>query len=265
MMPGGAGLAKTINQLADATVSYEDKVASLQLAFDKMRASQDKNKTGGQAQAEGMIKLLDQVDKFNQGLSDQVEGLDQNERALRKFTEAAAGLGLSADELASFNKILDETRGLMAELDEKAKGKKVEAEAAARQKELEDRVKRLVEQTRTPLEKYESTIGDLNELYSQGAITWDVYGRAVQKAREELERFDKTAKGATGAALARELDLRYVGLAGFNLNESQATPAVAETRTETAQLSELQLQTKELKVMVRFLADIALRGLSTLS
>ena len=47
--------------------------------------------------------------------------------------------------------------------------------------------------TRTPLEKYESRIDELSDLLNAGAIEWDVYGRAVRQAREQLEQASKAA------------------------------------------------------------------------
>jgi hypothetical protein len=43
-------------------------------------------------------------------------------------------------------------------------------------------------ETRTPMEQYESKIGKLSDLLNDGAINWDTYGRAVRSAREQLEK-----------------------------------------------------------------------------
>lgn len=49
--------------------------------------------------------------------------------------------------------------------------------------------RRVWEQTRTPMERYETQIEKLNKLLEYGALKggWDTYKRAVRRAREELE------------------------------------------------------------------------------
>lgn len=62
-------------------------------------------------------------------------------------------------------------------------------------KDIARRAARIFEQTRTPMERYESTIGELNDLVSEGAIDWETYGRAVRDARQELEETTSKASG----------------------------------------------------------------------
>lgn len=50
----------------------------------------------------------------------------------------------------------------------------------------------IFDETRTPMEKYETQIGKLSDLLNSGAITWDTYGRAVRQAREQLEKANET-------------------------------------------------------------------------
>ncbi len=59
--------------------------------------------------------------------------------------------------------------------------------AKTKMDDLVSRGKSVFEATRTPIEKYETAIGELNELLRSGAINWQTYGRAVRAARGELE------------------------------------------------------------------------------
>lgn len=56
---------------------------------------------------------------------------------------------------------------------------------------LIDEGKRIFEQTRTPLERYEAQLGRLSDLLQMGVLDWDTYGRAIQRADKALE----TAEG----------------------------------------------------------------------
>jgi hypothetical protein len=65
---------------------------------------------------------------------------------------------------------------LAQEVDELRERKQLEAELAA-----------VIEETLTPLEKYQRRIEELNELMSQG-LSYDVYVKAVKLAQDELEK-----------------------------------------------------------------------------
>lgn len=82
----------------------------------------------------------------------------------------------------------------------------LEADAKAtaeRTKALEDmktRAARIFEDTRTPLERLNAQLAELNDLRDAGALGWETYARAVAKAQdafdaanEKLEPLDKTA------------------------------------------------------------------------
>src|SRR5690606_17644952 len=66
--------------------------------------------------------------------------------------------------------------------------------AAEAQREWEatlERGKALTESLRTPLEVYQDTLADVNELLDQGAISYETYSRAVEKAQKDLEAATK--------------------------------------------------------------------------
>lgn len=82
------------------------------------------------------------------------------------------------------------------------------AEAAKEAKRLQDQVgrdaKRVYEETRTPLERFNAKFADLTKLVSIGAIDWETYRRAVAAAKDELKKADDAASGA--AERQRELE-----------------------------------------------------------
>lgn len=57
--------------------------------------------------------------------------------------------------------------------------------------------KKLTEETRSPMERFEKRIDKINDLLKEGVISWKTYGRAVRAARETFEStFKKTEKPA---------------------------------------------------------------------
>jgi hypothetical protein len=63
--------------------------------------------------------------------------------------------------------------------------------------DMQNKAKSVFEETRTPLEKYETKIGELSDLLNKGMVDWDTYGRAVRQAREQLEADGKIAEAPT--------------------------------------------------------------------
>jgi hypothetical protein len=76
----------------------------------------------------------------------------------------------------------------------------------------------LTDETRTPAERYNATLGQYKTLLEKGAISQDTYTRAVAKAREEYERTDPVLQKL--AERQRELESR-----GAQLFEQTRTPA----------------------------------------
>ncbi len=79
---------------------------------------------------------------------------------------------------------------------------------------------------RTPAEKYADTIGRLDQMLQKGLLTQEVYGRAVSKAKNEMDlatsSFDDMAKGATVAE--RVLN----GVTGAIKGVGDATKSIAD-------------------------------------
>ena len=144
----------------------------------------------------------------------------QHDAALRagafdSIDTATRGLFQSLDD-AIDNASLDELRQLQHELHGLARGGHVDhdlysklfskvAEAIDQptkaMKQLEAAGRAVYDATRTPLEQYESKVGELGDLLKAGVIDWDTYGRAIRQARQELEQTAEAASDTRAQAL----------------------------------------------------------------
>lgn len=97
------------------------------------------------------------------------------------FKTSTPGVENFASALAAANAELDEMGG-------GGKGGKLDAIASE--------AARIFEQTRTPLERYESAIARLNGLLASGAISQDTYNRAVIQAEDAFDRAQEAGKKA---------------------------------------------------------------------
>lgn len=87
-------------------------------------------------------------------------------------------------------------------------------EAADRMRELESFARRVFENTRTPMERFEKQIEMLRDALSEGLIDDDTFKRAVDKAKKELA--DATSPGAVAEAKTsdfRQVDLNRIAFA----------------------------------------------------
>jgi hypothetical protein len=123
------------------------------------------------------------------------QGMEDDSKGMKKVADALAeirkeldqfGMGDSQKKLADL-KALGASPEQLAAADDSLK--KLDAMNAAKKKadELQQKGAAVIDATRTPLQKYDSKIGELSSLLGAGAIDWDTYGRAVRDARKELE------------------------------------------------------------------------------
>ena len=101
--------------------------------------------------------------------------------------------------------------------------------------------KGVFDETRTPLEKYETKIGKLSDLLNSGAIDWDTYGRAVRSAREQLESAAKASSPElfqSGTAAAEKYMYEQKNTHAFD-----ATPGAQ--RTNPSSQNDKQLETQQ--------------------
>lgn len=116
--------------------------------------------------SESLEKLQTEVNQFGMG------------DAEKKLADFSTMKGVTPEQINQYSQLLSKMDELKA--------------AKEKQKQLDDDAKKIFDDTRTPLEKYETEIGKLHDLLDAGEISWDTYGRAVNKARDELEKEGKT-------------------------------------------------------------------------
>jgi ribosomal protein S11 len=75
------------------------------------------------------------------------------------------------------------------------------------QAKLGREIEQIWEETRTPLERFTERMERLDELVKQGAISWETYDRAVEKAKKEMDDAEKQASKTDSTA--RELGLTF--------------------------------------------------------
>lgn len=110
------------------------------------------------------------------------------------------------------------------------------AEAAAKaREELEKRGSTLTDSLRTPIEMYKEKLAEFDELLNEGAISYETYERAVEKATDELKRSEEFKK--------REIKAFERQGIGVNLRGAASTLSVQQKQVRTM---EKQLQEQKL-------------------
>ncbi|MHC5539602.1 hypothetical protein ACYOEI_15395 [Singulisphaera rosea] len=107
------------------------------------------------------------------------------------------------------------------------------------------------EETRTPLEKFQSKLAELTQSYNQGAMSEEVFNRGVKKAKEDLN-------GASGSPFQP-----YGGAMDFDSKEARSSVlalrgvegSVSDPAKDAAKIAEKQLE--EQKNFNKNLADLA--------
>lgn len=130
------------------------------------------------------------------GLNDEIVKLTQGEEALT--LAKLKDLGATPKQIAQAEELMRQRAGLKAadrEMDEAIKqNTKLTDDATKAKEKLADASKRLYDETRTPAEKLNIELARLNDLLAQGAIDWDTYGRATNKAQDDFDAVGKKGK-----------------------------------------------------------------------
>lgn len=122
---------------------------------------------------------------------------------------------------------------------------KLSIEAAIKAEEaLASRGLKLLESLRTPMEMYTDTINDLNMMLAEGVIGWITYGRAVEKAQEDIKKSDEFAAKEIRVAERQAVGVAIRGQAGtFSIQQKQHRVLEKIREEERLQLKQLQQQT----------------------
>jgi hypothetical protein len=152
-------------------------------------------------------------------------------------TKAAAKQKLEA-ATEKQNTLIADTKAL-----EEERLKAAEAVLKA-QEALENRGLKLLESLRTPMEMYTDTIDDLNMMLAEGVIGWITYGRAVEKAQEDIKKSDEFAAKEIRVAERQAVGVAIRGQAGtFSIQQKQHRVLEKIREEERLQLKQLQQQT----------------------
>lgn len=202
-----------------------------------------------------------QLNKLNE-LLEGFKTLEKEASARQLFFKKAADeelflkgtLGKGSDELKVLGKKREGYTKLLGMIDKyiaktkELRNLQIRQKATAKEAKgieaLKEQGQRVFEATRTPLEKYETEIGNLHKLLKEGAINWDTYGRAARMARDTLESH-KDVSPFRDAGEFEEIRTKFVSVKGLSMGAVDP------------QLSELKEQTVLAKEQKDYLQQIA--------
>ena len=120
---------------------------------------------------------------------------------------------------------------------------KAAEEAAKAREALEKKGASLTESLRTPLEKYNDTMTELNMMLKAGVINWQTYGRAVQKAQDDIKKSEEFAAKEIKVAEQKSVGVALRGRGAFSIQQKQQRALEKIREEERLQLIEQRRQT----------------------
>jgi hypothetical protein len=152
-----------------------------------------------------LLELNRQIQKLERELEG-LEGQDWGANVVNAMNAIQDAAQETADQIAA-------TSENMRTFDEDADAALEAAEAHADAlRTMESAAERVFNATRTPMEKYQQAIDELNKLLEQNLIDFETHGRAVQQARDALESATATEPAKT--ASFRQVQLERMALGG---------------------------------------------------
>ena len=184
------------------------------------------------------IKLGGTMDRLTRDIDGLVDSLTETDRVDKFFESINQGAAAAAKAALEANK--GKGFGLL------------DFAALERQrKALERFANTTIANTRTALEKYESSVGQLNDVLDAGLISWETYARAIRKARGELEGFKNANVPATAALERGTAAAFHAERQQFDPNKGDSIAAVLEqleVAKETRDIEKRQLEILELQI-----------------
>lgn len=165
-------------------------------------------------------KSVDLAARYLEQLQRQLEAtqdLNVEEQLLTDIRMGRLGMVKPAQEaeLQAIARQIDEVRALRKTDQDEARAtiERMNEEQAARDLMLVE-AKRLYEQTRTPIEALNIREAELNQLLSDGRITWDTYTRAVLQANDAYDQaiaksWELTDEQKRAESFAKELGMTF--------------------------------------------------------
>lgn len=119
-----------------------------------------------------------------------------------------------------------------------------------------DRAQQIIEETRTPLEQYQASLRELNEVYNAGAISTEVYQRAVQQLQDDFTQATPAAdefKNALldiGQTISDSLGYAFEGLISGTMSVKDAFRSMTQSiSSELAQLAAQLIKSSIFKLL----------------
>jgi hypothetical protein len=169
---------------------------------------------------EEVDKQLQQIQNSYLAVTDQIIKLTDGEDALKVAQFARSGA--TEEQIKAYEFYLNLIRNLTEadkeKLDNDIKQQKYDEQITKDAKDQADAVKKIFEDTRTPLENYTQRIQNLQKILGDGLIDPDTFSRAVGLASDELTKF--TDKGKS------DIDILTDAINGFG-NEFTSTLTTA--------------------------------------
>jgi len=188
---GATGLGESLRSFSDGMHAEADQ--SIDEAWqsfisktpsEKVTSFMDRVAQGAEEARNKMEELPTAMDGVTAATLRLAQGVEDLEKSLK---EQIATFGMSSAEADIFKLKM---QGATDEQLASARAMAKQIEQMEKQKEEQDRLKDLAksvfDETRTPLEKYQTKIEDLKKLFDQGLINSDTFDRAVKQAKGEL-------------------------------------------------------------------------------
>lgn len=210
---------------------------------DKLKSLQDQqNAIMGVRQElkqfdDSMDEIKDKTFAVKISGGDMLPVLNEKAELLRDTLENLAGKE-GANESPQFKKLkgeLEQTYLQIKSIQDENQRKKDEiaSKAAEAQKKINDDIakqfsesvaamdkqaKAIEESVKSPLEKYQETLGNLEDLFNAGKLSGDVFEKAAKKALDEYEKTIAKADAKQGG-VAKAIDTNLIDVRGLNNNK----------------------------------------------
>ena len=170
--------------------------------------------------------------------------------AFPAFEWLAEVMGLLDDKTAAVERLtMAQLKQAAAEKLAAEEEKKAIEEAAKAREALEKKGVALTTSMRNPMEMYNDTLADLNEMLDAGVISWETYSRAVAKAQEDIKKSEEFKLKEIKVAERQAVGVTLRGRGSFSIQQKQFRALEKLREEERLQLKQLKQQTALLQLL----------------
>lgn len=193
----GSDISKAVSQGIKSEKSAQQAILDLidradQIAKTKVKIS------------DSDISNVDKPGKGNNALSDDQKRIfKQRLDFIAALKDEENQLGLTKTQLLAYKAaqlgVLSESAPIIAAIDAKVRALEEEKNVTEQLKRDQEAIKRLTQETLTPLERYNEQVAELNRLFEipdGKGLSLTVYNRALEKAKEELKDADSVGRNS---------------------------------------------------------------------